>query len=140
MERIHPNNSNDMANLPYISNLCPYMSGPDLFKARVLLSALTDTIDFPDDQFCNGPPQKNEKENKSETQNSVNVYPNPAKQEVTFSIHRGAISLIRIYDSLGSLVNSIKPSKHERQFHFTLTSGNAGIYEDLFPDCHYQVF
>lgn len=159
---ILPGDSTDFANLLYIGNLCPYISGlgvselprrkqqgivevffnseqaagnsPQEIKARVLLSALTDTIDFPDDQFCKGPPQKNEEDIKMENQNAVNVYPNPANQEVTFSIQQGAISIIRIYDNLGSLVNSIKPSKHERQFNLTLTGQHAGLYYYLILD------
>jgi len=124
---------NNYLNILNIAQQCPYAGGQSVFKARVLINLINDSVLYFDDDICLQSDIYRTGKVDSVRQNTVNdiqVIPNPASNKVEIKLigTQEGICLIKIKNSLGKIV--VEKSFDCRQSNYVLntTSYIQGVY------------
>ncbi len=113
-----------------VAEQCPLYGGDAVFKARGLLSMVSD-INFDDDQLCEqGKGRKEEKIEKDISSNKISVFPNPASDRITIILDKPfkVKGLFSIYSITGEKIAQFNLTKDTQNFTFDVSLLNSGIY------------
>ena len=113
-------------------NQCPYEGGVTVYRARVYISMLNDTIGYDDDTVCElqGIYRQSVQHSKVEIENGITIRPNPSSDiaEIFLNNHHEGICTIKITDVTGRTVYSGSFDCKEKSKKVSVASITSGIY------------
>ena len=112
----------------FVANQCIYEGGPAVFLARNLLHITYPWLYFSDNTICSGGSSFRESKEKQDiSQHLVTVYPNPAKDKISFALAElnGSTS-VEIFDLAGREIISKKMSDYVTEVN--LQTMSQGFY------------
>ena len=113
-------------------NQCPYEGGVTVYRARVYISMLNDTIGYDDDTVCElqGIYRQSIQQTIVEIENGILIRPNPASDaaEIILKDHHEGICNIEIKDITGRTVYTGSFECKEKSKKVSITAFSPGIY------------
>lgn len=114
------------------ANQCPYEGGIPVYRARVIISLMNDSIDYDDESVCElqGIYRKSINNSINETDNGVTIRPNPASDyaEIILSDLYEGICTIEIKDLTGRIIYSGSFDCKEKSKKVDVSSLSGGVY------------
>jgi hypothetical protein len=122
-------NSNEITKLKEIAQLCPYIDGPAVYNARVMLSVIDNTIYSNECETAAGVTTSMAQAN-TVTASSVMVYPNPASDKLNIAIHLEdqQTGVLKVYDVTGKLELSKTLNENSDVSEISIASLSDGMY------------
>ncbi len=118
--------------LTNIANQCPYVGGPAVYRARTILSSITDNISYNDIEICisNGI-YRHRQSDSNDAFKWIRIMPNPANQKVLIELNGEFKGLceIQLLDAAGRQLNSSKFECSSKSYSLNVSALPVGVYQ-----------
>jgi hypothetical protein len=124
--------SNDYSALLQIAQQCPSAGGTAVYTARVMLSLISDEIDYDDDNACLQAGYYRMQQLQVNTDRAeIVIVPNPANETVKFITKNTlkGVCKIRLLNSIGKLVFESSFNCSDKEYTLDVSHFAQGIYQ-----------
>ncbi|MEO8086673.1 MAG: T9SS type A sorting domain-containing protein [Bacteroidota bacterium] len=116
-----------------IANVCPFVGGASVFRARSLYSLVTDTVVYNDSTLCSGTGFRRASitNNHVEVETSALIIPNPASESATLKFEMNVASsscMLIITDLAGRNLQQYQLPCNKGEYSFSTSYLSSGLY------------
>ena len=110
-----------------IASQCPLSGGPAVYKARTLAALIDPDLRY-DDQLACAQSGVSWRISQHKSESSINIYPNPAKDNATIEYNISTDAQLLIYNKVGEIIRFENVSKDSQSLVIDLANYKNGIY------------